>query len=320
MISDVPLALQRFSNICACRKFSEDRIAQLSKELEQLCGKDASVVVNGSFARLEASAESDIDFFILTKKRSTRDSEKLAKAVREQISKVVGKPPAKGGAFGAIVTTGELAKIIGGNDDSNPEITRRILFLTEGRALTGGKLFEEEQLSLLQSYVKDTISDHQLGLFLLNDIIRYYRTVCVDFENKTVQNGKTWGDRNIKLVFSRKMLYFGGVLICAEMAQKSPAAKRATATRLMGMTPIERCLEICDASILRALKEYDHFLGEMAKPDVRELLKSTPEDRKKHSETFKNLKNRGHQFSMALMSAMSATYPPSHPIHRALVL
>jgi len=44
--------------------------------------------------------------------------------------------------------------------------------------------------------------------FLLHDLIRYYRTICVDFEYKTYENGKPWGDRNIKIQFSRKFLYF----------------------------------------------------------------------------------------------------------------
>ena len=60
---------------------------------------------------------------------------------------------------------------------------------------------------ILERYVANEIADHQLALFLLNDIIRYYRTVAVDYEFKTIENEdpKPWALRNIKLVFSRKL-------------------------------------------------------------------------------------------------------------------
>lgn len=308
--------LASFPNIEIARKYSERKIDQLEKALKNLDGRGISVVVNGSLARLEASAESDIDFFILV---SERDQSGLISEAQSIISKVIEKPPASDGVFGSTVKYGFLSDVIGGKDDSNEKITRRILFLTEGRALIGKSNFDEERDKVLRAYISDRITDHQLALFLLNDVIRYYRTVCVDFENKTVQNGKPWGTRNIKLVFSRKMLYFGGILICAETAQKTPQAKVDTAMRLTAMTPIERCVDICGTSIYRALKEYDYFIGEISKPEIRNYLDAvTPERR--DEEAFRELKNRGHQFTMTLISALTSTYPASHPIHRALIL
>jgi hypothetical protein len=117
-----------------------------------------------------------------------------------------------------------------------------------------------------------------------------------------------------------EILYFGGVLICAEMAQKTYAEKLAVAKRLMAMTPIERVVDICGSTADRALRDYDYFLGEMAKAEVREHLSTIPEYRDQHTERFRVLKNRGQQFTSFLMSALAATYPPSHPIHRALVM
>lgn len=293
----------------------------MEKKLKDFESSGIAVVINGSYARLEASSESDIDFFILAPKGVSKGSaEKIVSGVRKVLLEVVGTPPAEDGVFSSTVELGSLAKQIGGAKDSNSLITRRILFLTEGRAVVGKEVFDNERDAVLRVYVRNTLRDHQLGRFLLNDVIRFYRTMCVDFEHKTVQSGKPWGIRNIKLVFSRKMLYFGGVLICAEIANKNYDAKIEAAKELMAMSPIERVRKVCGAASDDALKEYDYFLSQMADPAVRSHLNGIPEDRTKHSDEFRNLKGRGRAFTLGLVSALRAAYEEDHPIHRALMM
>lgn len=311
-----------FPNIIARKEFTRRRIEHVRIDLSEIDSTGASVVINGSYARGEASEASDFDYFLLVPSEiSAAKIRSIQALVKKVVLKQIGKEPAVDGAFSAIEKIGEFAKTVGGQLDTNQQITRRMLFLTEGKAVCGQAAFDAERNKIItETYIRDGITDHQLGLFLLNDIIRYWRTICVDFEYKTVQNGKPWGIRNIKLVFSRKLLYFAGLLICAEMGQRTLSQKRERALELMNMTPIERVCAVCGASAEAALGDYDYFLGLISRSEVRKELEDVEEHRDKHPELFRAMKNRGHHFSLHLISALKATYADSHPIHRALIM
>ena len=311
-----------FGHISECASFTAERLSRVRSALAELEQSGIAVVVNGSYARGKASEGSDFDYFLLVPDHMAPDELHAAhNRVKQVVTAEIGKEPSAEGAFSAIEKLGEFAKVIGGQEDTNQQTTRRMLFLTEGKAVCGQATFEKQRKTLVtEMYIREGTTDHQLGLFLLNDIIRYGRTMCVDFENKTVQNKKPWGIRNIKLVFSRKLLYFAGVLICAELAQRTLQQKRDRAVELMDMTPLERVIAVCGRSAERALEDYDYFLGMLRQSSVRADLDEIKEARDSHSELFRSMKNRGHHFSMHLISALDATYPAVHPIHKALIM
>jgi len=250
---------------------------------------------------------------------TNRQINAVLEQVEEIVKDVIGRMLSQGGAFNSTLKLGDLAKNIGGDKDVNSHITKRILFLTEGLAVNNVKLYKKQRDELIDRYVARKISDHQLGMFLLNDLIRYYRTVCVDFEFKTVEDNKPWGIRNIKLIFSRKLLYFGGILIAAEMAQRSYKEKVEIFRNLCMLPPLERIRTVCGSNADRAIKEYSRFLEAIESSSTREMLEKV-NPAKALPESFRRLKNSGHHFSFYLMGALKATYSESHPIHRALIL
>lgn len=270
----------------------------------------------GSFARREASEQSDLDFFVI--KNGQDDGMHEIEILRQVVSDLKIRMPGTSGTFDGVVASEEMVCNIGGNNDDTKKLTQRLLILLEGEWLVNPDIFDDLINKLLETYVKNTITQHQLSRFLLNDLIRYYRTIGVDFENKTNEEGKPWGDRNIKLMFSRKLLYFSGILAVAETAQHTFEAKREILKKYLRKTPIERINDICGVRATKALTMYDEFIRQMALPDTREMLKATKVDRNNHTPQFRNLKNMGHHFSWELSRLLSETYDSTHPIHLAI--
>lgn len=309
--------MNELAGICKARTYSQDLIEKIrlrlrsEMDLSSLC-----IITVGSFARREASEQSDIDFFIITD--GSVDGKKELEQFRKMIQEYGIRMPATSGAFNEIASLKDMICNIGGPNDDNDSLTRRLLILLEGEWLYNEKLFNTLFDDLLLAYVKDTITQHQLCRFLLNDLIRYYRTIGVDFENKTTEGGKPWGDRNIKLMYSRKLLYFSGILVVAETVQHTALEKREILKKYLRKTPLDRVLYICGHRAEKALAMYDEFTYEMALPKTRDMLKVTTSDRQLHTNEFRNLKNKGHHFSLELSRLLSETFDSSHPIHMAI--
>ncbi|TPJ18153.1 hypothetical protein [Mesorhizobium sp. B2-7-2] len=308
----------RFGNIKKAHLESETTLEKLARLSETYANSGTFLVVNGSLARKEMVNGSDFDAFVV---RDNASNESMQRLWKDAHIAVELKLPGSSGIFGedSVVQHDEILLNIGGTGDSNESITRRMLLILESIGVGDVGAYHNLIKSMLIRYISEKITDHQLALFLLNDIIRYYRTVCVDFEFKTEEDGKPWGIRNIKLVFSRKLIYFSGLLICAETAQRSAGEKRAICERLVRMTPIERVLDVLGEDAFEPLMYYDKFLERMAKADIRKKLEDKNREKLRKSELFRSLKNDGHHFSMSLRSAFVRHYDGSHPIHRAIM-
>ncbi len=250
----------KFAAIEEAKNYTDAKIHLLRSRLPAIMKSDCvSVVAVGSFGRKEASALSDLDFFFI-KDREDYSPDDEVQAFRGLFEELGIKTPSKDGAFNSeIELCSEMSRNVGGFEDKSEKLTRRLLFLLEGDWLYNEELFNKALDQLIRHYVRETITEHQLCRFLLNDLIRYYRTICVDFECKTYEHGKPWGDRNIKLQFSRKLLYFSGILVVAETAQQNWQAKREILKTYLRLTPLERLKRICGIQAEKALDIYDDF-------------------------------------------------------------
>lgn len=313
--------ISKFEAIDRASKYSTEKLGKIRRSLSRAkLGDDVSVVITGSFGRKEASGESDVDFFLIHNSRVKAPAAKSYKRIVEsKINRLVPKPPAEDGAFNATASVEELVKNIGGTKESNQMMTRRMLLMLEGACIYNEVLFNDIRRQILNRYISPKITNHQLALFFLNDVIRYYRTMCVDFEYKTVEQQKPWGIRNLKLMYSRKLLYFGGVLAVAESAQRGYEAKMKWITDLLQLTPLERVRGLFGTQANECLGFYDRFLERISDVEFRKSVAKVTIERDTHTAEFRALKDEAQHFGWALQRLLESRYVSGHPIHRALI-
>lgn len=308
--------------IAQAKTFSEARLGALRAALRDLVPDGAAVFTFGSYARREASRHSDLDYVVVTDGAVPADAARaLAEAVERAIAAVVPIAPSTDGAFADVVGVSDFVTLLGGRREDNARLTRRMLLLLEGEWLAGEASFRAVRRRLLALYTASARKDGQLALFLLNDVIRYWRTMTVDYRFKTVEAEvpKKWAIRNIKLVFSRKLMYAGGLFAVGLTADRAPEEQAALLESLFDLPVLDRMDTIVGPdAFAEARAHYDAFLDALARDEVRAALQAVPPG-DYDEPVFRDLKARGHEFNRCLLAAFARTFAPSHPIHAAVL-
>lgn len=239
------------------------------------------------------------------------------------------KKPGPTGVFGCPVFSHDLIHLIGGEGDTNANLTRRILLLLESSSLATidahmrvvrGVL--SRYLDSEKSFLAESGRQYKVPRFLLNDIVRYWRTIAVDYVNKQWDRGdQGWALRNIKLRFSRKLLFVSGLLACFSTYLEQPVspkdsglfkdedvARQAVKTHVaerLKLTPIDslshhllsHAKKETSHSILSA---YDSFLKRLNDPESRETLGELSIKGSYSDPLFTELRDVSHQFQDGL--------------------
>ncbi len=177
------------------------------------------VVFLGSYGRGEATKGSDRDYLVILHRLVNPSVPPDFIIEVERICTEIGIPkPGGGGLFAEIAIALELYIRIGLEIDTNVNISRRLLLLMESVSVYSVAAHEDLIKKIIDRYCIDHDEDlsqanpARVPRFLLNDLVRYWRTIAVDFGAKRWRAlADDWHVRYGKLLVSRKILFAGAL-------------------------------------------------------------------------------------------------------------
>ncbi|WP_366663872.1 nucleotidyltransferase domain-containing protein [Mesorhizobium sp.] len=126
----------RRSNTAAAQSFSCVKSAELAQLVGDLLPTDEGcLVVFGSLARGEYTADSDLDWAVLIDGRADSFHLKIVHSLKHKLNEAKFNLPGPTAVFGGLVFSHDLVHAIGGEEDTNRNMTRRLLLLLESTAI-----------------------------------------------------------------------------------------------------------------------------------------------------------------------------------------
>lgn len=269
---------------------------------------DVSVVLMGSWGRAEVTAGSDDDFMVLVDGPERSDVNPSIEAV----SAVLDRAPGEQETFGKPVSCQDLVENVGLDRDDNTNLTRRMLVLLESVPVTGTEPYRSARDQVLRRYLDESIKDFRPPRFLLNDTVRYWRTMCVDFAAKERTGPEKWGLRNAKLRTSRKMLFAGGLLPILESSSLERGMMSEFLEQQFSMPPTDRIAHAflehgaVDAGG-RTLGAYDEFLGRLNDEEFRRELHEVTRSNAGESPAFAEMARVASDLEAGLLALLFET-------------
>jgi Putative nucleotidyltransferase DUF294 len=195
---------RKFPNLLKARERTSKEMSERRARLAELPhDEDVSIVLMGSWGRSEVTSGSDDDFMLLIK-GEVREGVHPSKV---EVETILNRAPGDQGIFGKPVSSRVMIEKIGLEEDSNSNLSRRMLFLLESMHATAENLYTVVHKELLDRYLDQSVKSLHPPRFLLNDVVRYWRTMCVDFAGKERKGPEKWGLRNAKLRTARSMVF-----------------------------------------------------------------------------------------------------------------
>lgn len=239
-----------------------------------------AIYTAGSYGRLEASPHSDIDLFFVVDAPRASLAEINVPEIR-LLSEIIDI--AYGMNFPAFSNDGQYLKLLFSEDmlknlgspadDYRNHFTARMLLLLEGREVYGARIYSRLLKQVIDTYFRDYPHHPEdfRPTFLINDILRFWKTLCLNYEHKRNEESSRLKIKhkikNFKLGFSRLLTCFATV---AALSTFRKTVTPADVLKICHMTPTQRLVTAAGtnadarAKVIQALDRYAWFLQKTA--------------------------------------------------------
>lgn len=286
------------------RKETQGRIKRLRTKLadaEKLCQGKACVYATGSYGRGEASRHSDLDLFIVGHGSVEEPAlrwldEILVKADLIDVTRQLHIRDFSGD--GEYLKHYPIKKLVGHlgtpRDDVENTFTARLLLLLESSPLIGEAVYHQITDEVIRAYWRDYEQNKNtyMPAFLANDILRMWRTFCVNYEARTqsepAEEMAKKRLKNYKLKHSRLLTCYSALLYLLAVFTKSKTVSPTDAKNMISLTPTARLEWLLDqphckkahTAIRNLIAQYEVFLSKTDAPE-KELIELFKDKRKR---------------------------------------
>jgi predicted nucleotidyltransferase len=273
-----------------------------------------TIAVAGSIGRMEASPDvSDADLIVVLREGIDLESDQatdIYESVWEALAPLKIPKPKLTGVFARPTSKSQLESSIGKSDEKLDVFGKRLLMLLESQPVFNDKGYEDLIEYIVRRYARKYVAhdSKKEWTLLLNDLIRYFRSLAVnyqwDFDNET----EKWAIRNVKLRHSRLVMYSGLLFLLGE-ASKQRDNKVDWLLQRLKMTPLERMAWVYeqneDWNFYRVTGLYNTFLFYLNQPEVRKKLNFNPEELSSEQDLDSSYEQRYDVPEFALLKANS---------------
>ena len=278
-------ALQGHPALAQRREQSKARLDEVRHAVKK-CGiirdQPLAIFCAGSLARMEAGAKSDLDLFVIADEADDLHKRlfqiRLFSELMEINERLVFPPFSNDGEYLKVYFMEDLLSRTGSpRDDGDNLFTTRMLLMLESQPIAQRHIYRRHLRTILDLYYRARNATSPFRpIFLLNDLLRYWRTMCLNYEERRHDADQPFRKKNVNLKFSRMLTVFGTVLpLIAEPADsaskleslctKTPLERLATGLDLLGDEHLaHRWLDILDV--------YEEFLSWKEGDDVEYFL------------------------------------------------
>lgn len=287
-------------------EYSKEKLSALEKALEEAAEfkkiPEFTIYAVGSFGRHEGGENSDIDTFFISNAADLHQ-QRLGLAKIQMFSKFI--EIAEGLDFPEVSNDGQFLEVLSSHemlgkfgapeDDYANLFTARMLLLLESKPIFGKQEYKKLLKSVIDTYFRD-FKGHEKNFhptILLNDIVRYWKTLCLNYENKRLvsdsrnpEEKQKFKIKNLKLKFSRVVTCYSTIaIVCKQGNSLNPEKFQ----EICELTPIQRLEGACEARQFETLKQqYVEFLDIVHRRDeeIVQLIEDNEDEINKKADQF----------------------------------